>query len=151
MYDDSSRPSRVLGSILFVFGLVSCLCYVNMLRPDPLADVKVGHATGTIIAITPSSDFLRRGNTHRYRFIAGDDPYQGTFFRRRDWMGHYDVGKTVDVEYRQDQPGINRLKGHLPPDRMLTMIWVLIMAAVALYGLYTFYTGRDAVRDWRGY
>jgi hypothetical protein len=151
MTNDSTRPSRVLGSILFTFGLVSCLCYVNMLRPDPLANTRIGQASGVIIAVTPTYDLLRRGNIYRYRFMAGDDPYQGTFHRRRDWMGHYEVGKTVEVEYNQDLPSINRLKGHLPPNRALVMIYVLIMAAVAFIGGYTFYTGRDVVRDWRGY
>lgn len=140
---------RVSGFVLaFVAFLFLIAQADSWLRVDPFEGQVLKRTKAVILSLKPgtSRHYLRSytGYYFHYQFVLGQDAYDGEFFALSN--RYYQVGHEVDVEYRSDDPAINRwAQSSSGAGGMAVMNYVvaLVFAGVFVVGVVMCCTGKN--------
>ncbi len=147
---------RVTGFIIAFFALMYVIAYVgSFLQEDPFQGHELKRTKGVITSATPGTSRYffrtRTGYDYHYQFTVGNDTHTGQFFIRSN--KHYQTGHEINVEYRADDPAINRWRvdssgGNFVSMDVMSLVLAVIFGGLFFLGAFMFCTGRNLVKRW---
>ena len=147
--------ARLIGLLASVLGGLSFIAVLfDLFRVDPMVHGQIRQASGTIVesVLGNESGLLRRraGYHMIYAFDVGPNQrYRGSYFSRSHRHAEQSMGQPVRIDYRVDDPKVNRLAGHVPSNKGFVYFFALLYGVIFLVGAVMFITGRDFISDWK--
>src|SRR5262245_30322858 len=140
----STSNARLLGLLASLLGGIAFIALIpDIFRVDPMIHGQIRQASGTIVEIHPGNEtglLRRRPGYHLiYSFEAAPNQlYRGSYFSRSHRHAEESAGKPVQIEYRVDDPTVNRRAGHVPSSKVFVYFFALLYGVIFLVGAAIF-------------